>query len=106
MSDRGTPRLSSESLAMVRVLQYSSNLDDTPARLSQHVSYQPICCPPCLLKLNNFKVRIDITDENDSPPKFDRAEYTAVLLLPTYADVAVVQVNASDPDTGVDTVLR
>ena len=54
VSDRGTPRLSSESLAMVRVLQYSSNLDDTPARLSQHVSYQPICCPPCLLKLNNY----------------------------------------------------
>ena len=51
-------------------------------------------------------MRIDITDENDSPPKFDRAEYNAVLLLPTYADVAVVQLNASDPDTGVDTVLR
>ena len=51
-------------------------------------------------------MRIDITDENDSPPKFDRAEYSAVLLLPTYADVAVVQLNASDPDTGVETVLR
>ena len=67
VSDRGTPRLSSESLAMVR---------------------------------------IDITDENDSPPKFDHAEYRNVLLLPTYADVVVVQLNASDPDTGVDTVLR
>ena len=67
VSDRGTPRLSSESLAMVR---------------------------------------IDIADENDSPPKFDHAEYRTVLLLPTYADVAVVQLNASDPDTGVDTVLR
>ena len=67
VSDRGEPRLSSESLAVMR---------------------------------------IDIEDENDSPPKFDRAEYAAVLLLPTYADVAVVQLNASDPDTGVDTALR
>jgi protocadherin Fat 1/2/3 len=67
VSDRGDPRLSSESMA---------------------------------------RVRIDVGDENDSPPKFDHAEYRTELLLPTYRNVAVVRVNASDPDAGVETELK
>lgn len=45
-------------------------------------------------------VRIRVTDVNDCAPQFDRSDYNVTLLLPTYADVSVLQVNASDPDDG------
>lgn len=67
VTDRGTPRLSSDSLA---------------------------------------RVTIDVIDENDSPPSFERKVYHVVLLLPTFKDVLVAQVNASDPDVGIKTQLR
>lgn len=54
-------------------------------------------------------VQIRVTDVNDCAPQFSQPEYNVTLLLPTYADVAVLQVNASDPDTGTggtDTSLR
>lgn len=51
------------------------------------------------------KVTIHIADINDSPPVFDEQLYEAKLLLPTYEDVAVVAVKASDKDSGVNSKL-
>lgn len=44
------------------------------------------------------KVQITVVDVNDCPPIFTQPEYNATLLLPTYQNVAVVQVNATDRD--------
>ncbi|XP_077983801.1 protocadherin Fat 1-like isoform X2 [Glandiceps talaboti] len=52
------------------------------------------------------KVIIRVTDINDSPPQFVSEQFEATLLLPTYKDVAIVTVEASDPDTGVNSELE
>ena len=44
-------------------------------------------------------VRIYVRDENDSPPLFSKSEYTTTLLLPTFKNVSVIVINATDPDT-------
>jgi len=67
VSDRGTPSLSSDSFARVKII---------------------------------------VTDENDSPPAFEKKVYFVVLLLPTFKDVLVAQVKATDPDVGIRTPLR
>jgi protocadherin Fat 1/2/3 len=67
VSDRGSPSLSSDSLATIS---------------------------------------IDVLDENDCPPAFDKKAYAVILLLPTFNDVLVAQVNATDPDTANKTHLR
>lgn len=67
LTDRGKPRLSSESTA---------------------------------------KVQIFINDVNDCPPKFSQQVYNVTLLLPTYKNVAVIQLNATDPDSEAVTTLR
>jgi protocadherin Fat 1/2/3 len=67
VSDRGSPSLSSDSLARVTIV---------------------------------------VLDENDCPPSFEKKVYSVVLLLPTFKDVLVAQVNASDPDVGIKTQLR
>lgn len=51
-------------------------------------------------------VKISVTDVNDSPPKFTSNEYNVTLLLPTYKNVAVLRVNASDPDSSESAGLR
>lgn len=45
------------------------------------------------------KVFISILDVNDCPPVFTNHEYNASVLVPTYANVAVVQLNATDGDS-------
>ena len=52
------------------------------------------------------RVRIVVTDVNDSPPRFSQAAYNATVLLPTYTGVAVLKVTAFDPDTDVNSTLR
>ena len=52
------------------------------------------------------KVVIFIDDINDTPPKFTMDHYTAEVLLPTYKDVVVIRLNATDDDTGVNTKLK
>lgn len=52
------------------------------------------------------KVTICVNDINDSPPKFRSSHYSAEILLPTYKDVIVVQTEADDPDTGVNSKLK
>lgn len=51
------------------------------------------------------EVTIEVTDTNDSPPRFTHNTYETVLLLPTYVGVEVLQVSASDPDEDVSTEL-
>lgn len=43
-------------------------------------------------------VHIAVRDVNDCAPQFTQSEYNVTLLLPTYPDVTVLQVNATDPD--------
>lgn len=52
------------------------------------------------------KVQIFITDVNDCAPMFSKKDYNVTLLLPTYENVAVIQVNATDPDTSENSTLR
>lgn len=56
------------------------------------------------------KVQITVNDINDCPPIFTQPEYNVTLLLPTYQNVAVLQVNATDRDenetAGNGTALR
>lgn len=44
------------------------------------------------------KVQINVIDVNDCPPIFTQNEYNVTLLLPTYENVVVLQVNATDRD--------
>lgn len=44
------------------------------------------------------KVQISVTNVNDCPPIFTQTDYNVTLLLPTYQNVAIVQVNATDRD--------
>uniref|UniRef100_A0A8D3B4U7 FAT atypical cadherin 3b n=1 Tax=Scophthalmus maximus TaxID=52904 RepID=A0A8D3B4U7_SCOMX len=48
------------------------------------------------------QVVIKVININDSPPKFSQDTYEAVLLLPTYAGVEVLRVEAVDPDMTSD----
>lgn len=51
------------------------------------------------------KVFISILDVNDCPPMFTSYEYNASVLVPTYVNVAVVQLNATDGDSPGQTKL-
>ncbi|XP_054014590.1 fat-like cadherin-related tumor suppressor homolog isoform X2 [Hylaeus anthracinus] len=61
---------------------------------------------PKLLSETTAKVTIIVTDVNDCPPKFLENDYNTTLLLPTYKNVAVVQVSAVDPDSSEGVALR
>ncbi|XP_059483774.1 fat-like cadherin-related tumor suppressor homolog isoform X2 [Neocloeon triangulifer] len=52
------------------------------------------------------EVQISVLDVNDCPPVFEESTYNATLLLPTYQDVAVLTVKATDPDSAERTLLR
>ncbi|XP_065345647.1 fat-like cadherin-related tumor suppressor homolog isoform X4 [Cloeon dipterum] len=52
------------------------------------------------------EVRIAVLDVNDCPPVFEESTYNATLLLPTYQDVAVLRIKATDPDSAEKTSLR
>ncbi|XP_043267899.1 fat-like cadherin-related tumor suppressor homolog isoform X3 [Venturia canescens] len=61
---------------------------------------------PKLSSETTAKVIITVTDVNDCPPKFLRNDYNTTLLLPTYKNVAVIRVDAIDPDTTEGAPLR
>lgn len=61
---------------------------------------------PKLSSETTAKVMIAVTDVNDCPPKFLQNDYNATLLLPTYKNVAVLRVNALDPDSSEGVSLR
>ena len=54
---------------------------------------------PRLSALQPALVIINVMDINDSPPAFSQQVYEAQLLLPTYMDVTVIQVQAHDADS-------
>lgn len=60
---------------------------------------------PQLQAFQTAMVVIYIEDVNDNVPRFSEPVYQALLVLPTYYDVAVIQVMASDPDTVFDKPL-
>ncbi|CAI9732107.1 protocadherin Fat 1 isoform X3 [Octopus vulgaris] len=60
---------------------------------------------PHLLALESSRVKIHVLDTNDSPPKFSQDVYNVSLLLPTFREVAVLALNATDPDTEVGSKL-
>ncbi|XP_033097614.1 protocadherin Fat 1-like isoform X2 [Anneissia japonica] len=61
---------------------------------------------PQLQSINPVDVLVTIVDINDSPPLFDKDVYSTILILPTYKDVAVVTVHATDADTASITNLE
>lgn len=61
---------------------------------------------PRLTSLTTARVEIKIINVNDCAPTFKQKEYNVTLLLPTYENVAVIQVNASDKDSLEDSSLR
>lgn len=61
---------------------------------------------PKLSSDTTARIDIFVTDINDCPPRFSSPTYNVTLLLPTYKNVAVIQLNASDPDSKEITTLR
>jgi protocadherin Fat 1/2/3 len=61
---------------------------------------------PRLSAESTARVRIFLQDQNDSPPAFEQHVYDEVLLLPTFTNVTVARVKATDPDKGIVSVLR
>lgn len=56
---------------------------------------------PHMTSETTAKIRIEVTDVNDSSPRFTQPEYNVTLILPTYKNIAVIQLNATDPDANV-----
>lgn len=54
---------------------------------------------PRLSSESTARVIISVSDVNDCPPKFPQTEYNATVLLPTWKNVAVLKLEAFDPDT-------
>ena len=52
------------------------------------------------------RVKIYLTDENDSPPQFEQREYKQLVLLPTFTNVTVTKVTAVDADVEVKSSLE
>lgn len=61
---------------------------------------------PKLSSDTTAQVQIYVRDVNDCAPIFSQNEYNVTLLLPTYENVVVIQVNATDPDTSENSTLR
>lgn len=61
---------------------------------------------PRLTSVTTARVEIAIINVNDCAPTFTQKEYNTTLLLPTYENVAVIQVNATDKDLLGDSILR
>ncbi|XP_068085238.1 fat-like cadherin-related tumor suppressor homolog [Anabrus simplex] len=60
---------------------------------------------PRLSSETTAKVEIIVLDVNDCAPRFLQSEYNTTILLPTYQNVAILQVNATDPDLPESTTL-
>lgn len=78
---------------------------ETHSSFSFHVQVSDLGTPR-LSSETTAKVNIAVNDINDCPPQFTSSVYNVTLLLPTYKNVAVIQVNASDPDTSETSSLR
>ena len=56
---------------------------------------------PRLSAETTANVKIFVQDENDSPPVFDQSEYSELLLLPTFDNVTVTRLMATDADVNI-----
>lgn len=61
---------------------------------------------PRLSSETTAKVEIIVNDINDCPPTFSQKDYNITLLLPTYENVVVIQLNATDQDSSENSTLR
>ncbi|VEN38816.1 unnamed protein product, partial [Callosobruchus maculatus] len=61
---------------------------------------------PRLSSGTTARVDIVVTDVNDCPPVFDKSEYNVTLLLPSYKNVVLVHLNATDPDSSETGMMR
>lgn len=61
---------------------------------------------PRLSSETTARVEITVLNVNDCAPQFTQKEYNVTLLLPTYVNVAVLQVNATDEDGSEGLPLR
>jgi protocadherin Fat 1/2/3 len=61
---------------------------------------------PRLSSVTTARVEIKIININDCAPTFMQKDYNVTLLLPTYENVAVIRVNATDRDALEDSILR
>ncbi|XP_024115722.1 protocadherin Fat 1a isoform X3 [Oryzias melastigma] len=60
---------------------------------------------PRLFAETAANVTINVIDVNDCSPTFSQELYEAVIVLPTYKGVEVIQVNATDSDSGPNSKL-
>uniref|UniRef100_A0A3P9HZR5 FAT atypical cadherin 1 n=1 Tax=Oryzias latipes TaxID=8090 RepID=A0A3P9HZR5_ORYLA len=60
---------------------------------------------PRLFAETAANVTINVIDVNDCSPSFSQEVYEAVIVLPTYKGVEVIQVNATDSDSGPNSKL-
>ncbi|XP_050293822.1 fat-like cadherin-related tumor suppressor homolog isoform X3 [Anthonomus grandis grandis] len=81
------------AIRTIRLLDYESM-----STFSFHVQVSDMGKPK-LFSDATARVDINVTDVNDCPPIFFSPVYNVTLLLPSYKNVAVIQVNATDPDS-------
>ena len=92
-----------ESTGALRTLTALDYEDQSVFKFSVRVSDRG---SPSLSSDSLARVTIHVVDENDSPPVFEKKVNSVVLLLPTFKDVLVAEVKATDPDVGIKTQLR
>lgn len=78
---------------------------ETISRFTFHVRVSDLG-KPSLLSDTTARVDVVIKDVNDCPPVFAKSVYNVTLLLPSYKNVVIVRVNASDPDSIESGALR
>ncbi|KAJ8945175.1 hypothetical protein NQ314_009307, partial [Rhamnusium bicolor] len=78
---------------------------ETYSSFSFHVQVSDLGTPR-LSSDTTARVDIVVTDVNDCSPVFSSPIYNVTLLLPSYKNVAVIQVNATDPDSSESGALR
>lgn len=71
---------------------------ETFDKFSFHVTVSDLGNPR-LSSETTARVDITVSDVNDCTPHFEHSIYNVTLLLPTYKNVAVLQLNATDLDT-------
>lgn len=91
---------STGAIRTVRLLDH-----ETYGSFSFHVHVSDLGKPQ-LSSDTTARVDIIVTDVNDSPPSFAYSTYNATVLLPTYKNVAVIHLEATDPDGANITSLR
>lgn len=88
------------AIRTIRLLDY-----ETHSKFAFHVQVSDLGKPRLSSDIT-ARVDITITDVNDCPPKFAQTDYNTTLLLPSYKNIAVIQVNATDPDSSETGTLR